>query len=1460
MELDRLEVVLDGDITPFEEKLNQFTGKLDGLMGRIQRSSAEGVGGVEKNFSSDAGFSKFNQNIEKLNQNLEKTFTRMEQSAKSNSTKVGDSLANGVSKGATKMTKDVEDAVAKINIKMQQAQAAQKRLANLQSDRSGANISGDGKATSRFDEQIAKAQIAMNKSQTEAQSIVRGLKREYDAIPSSLSAISTKMEANEAQIEKMRAKVKALNQEMKSQVQPTGNFETGTWKQTGVKGTKSSAKTAEAIEKQSAKMDKMIAENDRLQQSYAQFEDRATALKSALGSVNTELGKVSSKSKMATNGMNNLSGNAKKTEGVFSRMRGAISNSVGNLGNIFRRQSSSVSGSTNQMSNALGGFSRRLTSIVKQVFVFGLIYKGLSLLSKGLFGALSTNAQFSSSLNQIKVNLLTAFYPIYQAILPALNALMSALATVTGYIAGFISTLFGVDIGSAFGGAQGLMDATQALNDTGGAASDASDDYDEMADSIRESNKEMKKQHDKSEKARKAAEKLKRALMGFDEINVLGLDTNEFEKEEFEPQEIPKKPKNTGGSSPWANFGSTKVPDTPKWLTNFAKKFQDVLSKLFDPIKQAWDAQGKKVIDAFKYALSEVIGLIQAIGRSFMDVWTNGTGQRFVENLLILLADVLNIIGDIAGAFKRAWEDNGRGTALIQSFFDMFNAILELLHAIATAFRDAWNDNGLGQSIAANILEIFTNVNNIIGNLANQFKKAWNEGGKGESIFKTILKMVDGVLGNINNITKATADWARTLDFTPLLSSIDGLLKSIEPLTKNIGDGLEWFYKNVLLPLASFTIEDLIPAFLNALAGSIDLINGVIEGLKPAAEFLWNSFLKPLAEWTGGIVVDVLNAVGDALSSIGQWISEHAEGFSNFVLTLGAFATVIGGASMLSGIAGFVSGVFNIITSIKSLSGLFTLVQYGLSSLVGLLGGPVVVAIAAVVAAFVLAYKNCEPFRTFINNLLADIKNFAEKIYNEYIKPALDEVVNAFQAAMQKIKDFWDKYGEQFITAVKNVWNVIYGVFKAALDLIWSVIKPWLEMFGNQFKNIFDVVVGVVKVGWDLIKGVFDGAFKIITGLIKVFTGIFSGDFETALDGVKDMFSGTWKIITSGFEAFIDTIVVIAKGIGNALINPIAGAVNGVIGGVNWVLSAVGSDWRVPTWDAPHFYAKGTNYHPGGPAVVNDGQGSNWQEMYRLPNGQVGAFPRKKNLMVNLPKGTQVLPGDLSAQVLPNYAGGVFGTFRDFFKNGFDKAKGIASDIWSVISNPGVLVDMAMDKFVSFTGLFEPITSIVSGVVSTAKTAVVNMVVDFINGFTGFSNGGLIEQFGLYQIAEGNNPEMVIPLSKPQLAFDRMNEALDYMGFDLSMPDVLKSADPGSASGGSFSKNAASTKFDGGTNYDGLAQAIIAAIQSGQMTTNSDGKQTINVTVEIEKEAIGRASVDFVNDQIEKTNTIPFKI
>lgn len=48
------------------------------------------------------------------------------------------------------------------------------------------------------------------------------------------------------------------------------------------------------------------------------------------------------------------------------------------------------------------------------------------------------------------------------------------------------------------------------------------------------------------------------------------------------------------------------------------------------------------------------------------------------------------------------------------------------------------------------------------------------------------MKIIDTVLGTIKRMTGATAEWAKTLDFRPLLNSINGLLKSIQSLTKTL--------------------------------------------------------------------------------------------------------------------------------------------------------------------------------------------------------------------------------------------------------------------------------------------------------------------------------------------------------------------------------------------------------------------------------------------------------------------------------------------------------------------------------------------------------------------------------------------------------------------------------------------------------------------------------------------------
>ncbi|EOH8749744.1 phage tail protein [Enterococcus faecalis] len=1254
IELETLEVLLDVNLSKIDAAMEKVWPKFDSMLKKIEGTSKDSMDKTEKNLNIDKGVQAFSKQLDELSKNVERMTNTISKNTKDASSNIGNNFASGIRKAKPKVSKEVDALVNEINAKMGQAKAAQEKVAYLKSQRQDASAKGDTGKTIKYDEQIARAQANMTKFHDQAKGLAKGIKSEIDSVPSSLDNIVKKMALNEIQIEAMRKKIKGLKSTYEDQRIPKGTFQNG-FKE--FKDTPASDKTAEAIQKQSVKMNKLINDNDRLQKEYAKTEDRANSLRKALARINTALGSSSIRTGDAVDGATKTGAGMKQSEravsrygGVFNRMQNALSHGSRGLGNgfkdslgfvskfgsIFSLTSNKVNRGTQGMSRRTGQLGQSMRGLLPSLIVYQLIGRAISGLAKNLFAAFRTNEQFSNSLNQIKVNLMTAFYPIYTAILPAVNTLMNALATLTGQFAAFIASIFGTTYQAAKTGASGLYDDIQALEDTGDAA----------------------------EKTKEKVKKLERVLMGFDEINKLSLNND---KEDDSSLDKPNKPSTDFGAA-------TGDYQPPAWMKNF----KNLLKDFFKPFQDAWNNQGKKVIDAWNYALKEVIGLAKAIGKSFMEVWTNGTGQRFIENLLILLADVLNIIGDIAGAFRRAWEDDGRGTALIQSIFDMWNSILELLHSVATAFRDAWND-GTGESIAANILEIYTNIFKTIGNIADQLKKAWESNNTGREIFSIILGIIDDILSHINGITKATADWAKTLDFTPLLSSVKNLLKSIRPLADKVGEGLEWFYKNVLLPLASYTIQDLIPAFLDTLKGVIDLLSGVIDAFKPAFDYFWNNVLKPLAEWTGGIVVDVLKSLGDVLSTIGQWLSEHAEGFSNFVIAFGTFVGAIKVIGAAVKVVEVLSGIFTFLSSIGGLSGVLSAVGTAIGTVVGILGGPITVAIGAAIAAGVLLWKNWDTVKEkagqlgkWINEKWNGIKSSTSEAWDSVKKWSSEKWEDTKKSVSDKVSTIK--------TNVSDKWSEI----KRGTSDTWENVKSTVSDKANTAKN------NAVS-AWSNMKEKMGS-----------YSSTIKSNAKNAFDSVASWASGMGEKIGSGLSRGVNAVKRGAAAIGNGIVSVIGGAVNGVINGINWVLGAVGSSNRLTAWEVPR-YAKGTNGHPGGYAMVNDAAGSRYQEMFMLPDGRAGLFPKQRNLLVNLPKGSQVIPGNQ----IPNYAKGTSGWL--------DNLQDLASNIWDYATNPKKVLDAAISKFTDLSGVFEPALSIAKGGISKMTEGAVGFVKKFFD-------------------------------------------------------------------------------------------------------------------------------------------------
>lgn len=1301
MELETLEVLLDVNTARVQASLDKIMPNIESAMSKIQNITGKSMKKTEDNLNIDKGATQFGKQLEKMNQTFEKMMSHLESSSKKSSESIGDNLSTGFKKARPKVSKEIDAMLNEINAKMGQAKAAQEKVAYLKSQRQSSSAKGDGGQTVKYDDQIARAQASMVKYQDQAKSLARSMKTEFDAVPSSLERIAKVMDANEAKYYTMRESVRALQKEYQYQLKPVGSFDKG-FKNVD---TPDSLKTAQKMQAQSDKMQKLASSNDVLQKEYQRTEERAESLRKAIGRINSVLSQSSMATGTAAAGASMTGSGLKQSEravskygGVFNRMSNSISHGAGGIGNglknsfgildkfgnLFSRNSNKVTQGTRSMSMGNNAFLQSMKYLLPSLIVYQLIGGAISKLAGGMMSALKTNDQFSNSLNQIKVNLMTAFYPIYNAILPAINAMMSAIATLTGQLASFIAGLFGTTYQAAKQGASGLYDNVQAMNDTGSSATKAKDKVD----------------------------KLQRSLMGFDEINRIGLQDKTDDDTD----------KNKDTKAPSIDFGAaTGNYSTPKWM----KDMQALLKDFFKPFQDAWKNQGQKVIDAWKYALGEVIGLASAIGKSFMEVWTNGTGQKFIENLLILLADVLNIIVDIAKAFKDAWNEDGRGTALIQTIFNMFNSILELLHSIAGAFRDAWND-GTGEAIAANLLEIFTNIFKAVGNIADQLKKAWDQGGAGKEIFSIILGIINDLLTHINNMAKATADWAKTLDFTPLLNGIKKLLESIQPLSDNIGAGLEWFYKNVLLPLAGFTIQDLIPAFLQALGGAIDFVNGVIEALKPAFKFFWDSFLKPVAEWTGGVIVDVLKGLGDVLSTIGDWLSEHGKGFSDFVITLGTFAGVVGGiiavGTAIETFVGFLGGLAVIITGAGGVTG-------AIGSLVAILGGPITIAIAAAIAVGVLLYKNWDEIKEAAANLGKWIGEKWDSI-KKATGDAWDNVKKAtsdkWNEAKKSISDTADSIG----TKVSTKWEEIKKGTGDAWDNVkkstsdkWNDTKKSVhdtaDSIGTKISNKWNEIKSGTGNAWDNVKtSVSNAANTAKTNASNAWSNMkdkmggyadtIKSNAKGAFDNVASWASDMGKKIGKGLENGVSAVKKGAAAIGNGIAGVIGGAVNGVIDGINWVLGKVGSGNRLGHWSVPR-YANGTDGHPGGPALVNDGSGSQWQEMYRTPDGKTGLFPKVRNLMVDLPKGTQVLSGAKTAKAMsgmPAYANGI----GDWMGEKWNQAKEMVGDIWDYATHPEKILNIAISKFTNLSQAVEPALSIATGGISTMANGAMGMI------------------------------------------------------------------------------------------------------------------------------------------------------
>lgn len=1485
MELERLEVLLEVNTEKVQDSINKVMPQINGLLKRIEQSTGRSSKKVETNLDMSDATKKTESTLDNFINKFSKQMDRMEEMSKQKSVSTARNLEQGFKKTRTTAGKEIDLMVKDINAKMGQARAAQNKIAHLTAQRTSAVRDNDSGAVVRYDEQIARAEAQMTSYRNKATEMARAMKAEFDSVPNSLDTISATMEANEVRIEAMRKKISDMQTLYESQRRVKGSFSDGfTTEDSSV-----SRDTMLKIQEQSEKMNKLITSNDQLQQAYENTENRAQMLRQALGGLNNDLTNSSIQTGNASLGMQTVAESSEKATSMWSRFGGLFnrtsnfiahgarrsSSIMGSFFSMLGRGSNQATKSTNNMGKSTNMLSRTISQLGRRVFVYGMLYRGIMALGKGMFSALKTNDQFASSLNQIQVNLMTAFYPIYQSVLPAINALMSALARVTGYIASFIAALFGTTYTAAKQGAQGLYENVKAMEDTGSGAT----------------------------KAKDKVKELQRSLMGFDEINRIGLDVNADDNLDS----------GNGGTGGGINFDT---PDyaTPAWIKNFANNVRDILSKLFDPVKAAWDKHGKAVMDAFKYALNESWELVKSIGRSFMEVWTNGTGEEFIGNILRLLTTVLNIIGDIARAFRSAWDDNGRGTALIQSIFDMWNSVLNLLIIVGETFRTVWND-GTGERIAANILEIYTNVYSTISELVDRFSEAWLEASNGERIFGVILGIIEKITGTVNEITLATREWAESLNLKPLLSATAGMLESLEPIIASALDGLSWLYQNVLLPIAKWALENGLPAAIDMISEAFRLLGNIIDVVKPVLTWVWEEFLVPLGNWFGGRVVKTFENVGGALGFMADAVKNPKKAFSDLKDTVSEKT----------------KGIFS---SVKEFFGKSNKnIEENVLSSTG------------------LTKKEFEVMKVNSSSAFGGIWDSVKNNFPRINKEITDNVTKASKTGSDKFKDLKDNIGKR----TKESWDSTKENF--------TKIQNWASDKSENAR-----------------KSTVNAFSRMKTGVSDYMTQI-QNTTSKAFDKVSSWASGLGDKIASGLRGGVDAVKKASASIGNGIVGTIGKAVNGVINGINWILGKVGaSKSKISNWSVPQ-YAKGTNAHPGGLAMVNDAPGKYYQEAYEI-NGKVGLFPKQRNMLVNLPKGAKVLDGERTQKMygdIPHYAGGI----GNWMSKAWTGAKKMVGTVWDYVTNPSKLLDIAISKFVNLSNTMQPQLDMAKGAISTVSSGATSFVKKFLEdgyeeattgsgggvnfkglvrtspfgyrihpifgtrrlhagvdygggqgighpihaqtggivthagpsgtGFgtyvkikqgstdhiyahlnraltsvgelvkrgkligqmgstgnstgphvhyevrrngrpvnpMGYENGGLVSNDGYYRLAEGDRKELIIPLERRNRALELIEMAQNYLGVNdtplLQMPEAMLDTPS------RFTNPTPNRDVGGGLN--GMTESMMQTLMQALADANSD--ETIEVIMEMDGDKVGDATIKRINRKTKQAGKSP---
>jgi hypothetical protein len=347
--------------------------------------------------------------------------------------------------------------------------------------------------------------------------------------------------------------------------------------------------------------------------------------------------------------------------------------------------------------------------------------------------------------------------------------------------------------------------------------------------------------------------------------------------------------------------------------------------------------------------------------------------------------------------------------------------------------------------------------------------------------------------------------------FPGVVEGFNDLKTALEPLGETIWAGLKWAWDNILVPLGGWVISDVLPVFLELLSKGAELLNTVLLALQPVWDVFWEYVLKPLAEWTGGVIVDFLGFLAEALEGLSDWINDNQETF----------------ATMTTIVAGFIAA-WKIVEFTGQIVTLTIKLWLAVSAW-----------LASAAAKLADKIETLALYALYTGDFLSKIALSAIKLGTETIA-WIASTAAKFAANAQLV----------ILTITTTAWNIV-GSIAATVTTAFASAMAFLA---SPIGLIILLIVGIIAVIWLLIANwkklstTFSQIWFLLGVILKGWTKMMESVFFIALDAVK----GKFTTVFEGIKGFVKDII-------NSIIGFINGMIKGIVGGINAVVNAANS-------------------------------------------------------------------------------------------------------------------------------------------------------------------------------------------------------------------------------------------------------------------------------------------------------------